>query len=47
MPREIKKSPLSALTRSVLSGLILEKKYELLVGTNDCSLYTGVLSGFL
>ena len=25
VPREIKKSPLSALTRSVLSGLILEK----------------------
>ena len=25
VPREIKKSPLCALTRSVLSGLILEK----------------------
>ena len=25
VPREIKKSPLSALTRAVLSGLILEK----------------------
>ena len=36
VPREIKKSPLSALTWSVLSGLILEKIYqEVFDGTNE------------
>ena len=36
VPRAIKKSPLSALTWSVLSGLILEKIYqEVFDGTNE------------
>ena len=36
VPREIKKSSLSALTWSVLSGLILEKIYqEVFDGTNE------------